>query len=265
VVDVVVRRRLQLPWRVASRRMSVALENPVAALSWPRRVTPELLDELPASDPRARRSRADLRRINRIMGALTWLRRGLAIASPTPPRALVELGAGDGSLALRLARSAAPRWPRVHLTLLDLEPSVAPATAAAIRACGWTLDVVAADALDWLALTRTEPVGVVLANLFVHHFEGERLARLLGGIAASADAFVCCEPRRARLALVGSHLLGLIGCNDVTRHDAVVSVHAGFRGREIGAAWLDVRANDWALHETAAGAFSHLFVARRGG
>jgi hypothetical protein len=244
--------------------LSAALEKPAAALGWPRRVTPELLDELPASDPRARRSRADLRRINRIMGALSVLRRGLSLACPVPPRALVELGAGDGSLALRLARKLARAWPDVHLTLLDLEPSVAPATAAAIRACGWTLDVVGADALDWLAQRPERTAGVVLANLFVHHFEGERLERLLQGIAASADAFVCCEPRRARLALVGSHLLGFIGCNDVTRYDAVVSVHAGFRDREIGAAWLKACASGWTLHETAAGAFNHLFVARRG-
>src|SRR5204863_271655 len=193
-----------------------------------------------------------------------WHAGGLALACAAPPRALVELGAGDGTLALRLARRLAPRWPGTRLTLLDLEPSVAPATADAIRACGWTLDVVAADALEWLASTRAARADVVLANLFGHHFAGERLDRLLGGVASAADAFVCVEPRRARLALVGSHLLGLIGCNDVTRHDAVVSVHAGFRDREIGTAWRVANASGWTLHEAAAGPFSHFFVARRG-
>ena len=234
-----------------------------AADDFPRRVTPEILDELPASDPRARRSRGDLRRINRIMAAVTWLKRGLNRAVAARPRAVVELGAGDGTLALRLARSLGNAWIGTHLTLLDLEPSVAPKTADAIRACGWTLDIVAADALEWLARARAERVGIVIANLFVHHFEGDRLAGLLGGIAAHADAFVCCEPRRSRFALAGSRLLGLIGCNDVTRHDAVVSVQAGFRDREIGAAWRAAVAGDWTVSENAAGAFSHLFVARR--
>jgi hypothetical protein len=228
-------------------------------------VTPEILDELSASDPRARRSRADLRRINRIMAAVTWLKRGLALASPVRPRALVELGAGDGTLALRLARSLGHAWIGTNLTLLDLAPTVAPKTADAIRACGWTLEVVAVDALDWLARKQRERVGVVFANLFVHHFERERLTRLLGGIAARADGFVCCEPRRSRLALAGSRLLGLIGCNDVTRHDAVVSVHAGFRGQEIGAVWRGAAEGGWTLNEAAAGAFSHLFVAKRDG
>ncbi|HUO67177.1 MAG TPA: methyltransferase domain-containing protein [Gammaproteobacteria bacterium] len=235
-----------------------------AADDFPRRVTPEILDELPASDPRAQRSRGDLRRINRITAAVTWLERGLTMAAAEKrPRTVVELGAGDGTLALRLARSLGNPWLGTHLTLLDLEPSVAQQTADAIRACGWTLEVVAADALDWLERARPERVGVVLANLFVHHFEGERLARLLGGIGANADAFVCCEPRRSRVALAGSRLLGLIGCNDVTRHDAVVSVRAGFRDDEIGVAWRDAVAGPWTLKETRAGAFSHLFVARR--
>jgi len=234
-----------------------------AAADFPRRVLPEILDELPASDPRARRSRGDLRRINRIMAAVTWLKRGLSAAARGRPRVVVELGAGDGTLALRLARSLGNAWIGTHLTLLDLEPIVAPKTADAIRACGWTLEVVAADALEWLERRPPERVGVVFANLFVHHFEGERLARLLGGIAAQADGFVCCEPRRSRFALAGSRLLGLIGCNDVTRHDAVVSVQAGFRDGEIGAAWRGASAGRWVLSEAGAGAFSHLFVARR--
>ena len=65
------------------------------------------------------------------------------------------------------------------------------------------------------------------------------------------------------MSLAGSHLLGLIGCNDVTRHDAVVSVHAGFRDAEISRGMAARLERLGTLHETAAGAFSHLFVARR--
>jgi len=243
--------------------MSNALPAAGVADELPRRVMPEILDELPASDPRARRSRADLRRINRIMAAVTWLKRGLNRVVSARTRGVVELGAGDGTLALRLARSLGNPWIGTHLTLLDIEPSVAQKTADAIRACGWTLDIVRADALDWLAAPHRQRAGVVFANLFVHHFEAEGLTRLLGGIASRADAFVCCEPRRSRFALAGSRLLGLIGANDVTRHDAVVSVHAGFRDDEIGAAWRAAVPDGWTLSEAAAGAFSHLFVARR--
>ncbi|HYN27525.1 MAG TPA: hypothetical protein VES94_04440, partial [Burkholderiales bacterium] len=72
-------------------------------LSLPRRVEPELLDELGADDPRAQRSRDDLRRIHRAMAALSVLKRALdAATTGSSPQTIVELGAGDGSLMLRL-------------------------------------------------------------------------------------------------------------------------------------------------------------------
>jgi len=46
----------------------------------------------------------------------------------------------------------------------------------------------------------------------------------------------------------------------VTRHDAVLSVHAGFAGREISDRW---RTPGWRLAERAGGLFSHVFVAVR--
>jgi hypothetical protein len=52
-----------------------------------------------------------------------------------------------------------------------------------------------------------------------------------------------------------------LGCNDVTRHDAVASVHAGFRDQEISEHWP--RNPDWITDETTAGLFLHRFVALR--
>ena len=48
--------------------MIAAARAQSAQRGWPRRVIAELLDELPPDDPRALRSRRDLRLINRIMG-----------------------------------------------------------------------------------------------------------------------------------------------------------------------------------------------------
>jgi hypothetical protein len=58
-----------------------------------------------------------------------------------------------------------------------------------------------------------------------------------------------------------SRLLWAIGCNAVTRHDAVVSVRAGFSGGELSALWPDQQ--NWRLTEQRAGMFSHLFIARK--
>ena len=77
------------------------------------------------------------------------------------------------------------------------------------------------------------------------------------------DVFVACEPRRSWRALAGSHLIGGLGANSVTRTDAVLSVHAGFRDRELSSLWPD--GTGWQLDEAAFGPFSHWFCAVRAG
>ena len=231
-------------------------------LSLPRRVEPELLDHLGAHDPRAQRSRNDLRRLHRAMATLSVLKRALdSAAAGSPPRSIVELGAGDGSLMLRLARRRAARWPGVDVTLLDRLDLIAPRTLDALRNLGWTPSVVAMDVFDWLEKPDATRRDIVFANLFIHHFSAEPLARLLAGIEQRCRVFFCCEPRRALLALAGSHLIGLLGAGPVTRKDAVSSVHAGFRGRELSDLWPNKSA--WVLREFSAGLFSHGFLAIR--
>lgn len=232
-------------------------------MSLPRNVQAEWLDSLPANDPRAIHSRRDLRRVNRIMGTLPALRTALDRLLPALPDGaqLIEFGCGDGSLMARLAAQRAARWPALQVSLLDLQPVVSTATQKQIAQHGWQPQVLRTDVLDWLRTAPRRPGEVIVANLFVHHFDGAQLDALLSGIAARATAFVCCEPLRSRLAFAGSHLLGLIGCNDVTRHDAVASVRAGFRARELSAAWPD--AASWNLKESSFGPLLHRLVASR--
>jgi SAM-dependent methyltransferase len=231
-------------------------------LSLPRRVEPELLDSLGADDPHAQRSREDLRRIHRAMATLSVVKRALDSATlGSPPQSILELGAGDGSLLLRLAQRRAARWPGVNVTLLDRLDLVAPRTLDALRNLGWMSTVVTMDVFDWLARPYAARCDVILANLFIHHFSAEPLARLLAGIQRRCRVFFCCEPRRAALPLAGSHLIGLLGAGPVARKDAVSSVHAGFRGHELSELWPDKPA--WVLHESSAGLFSHGFLAIR--
>lgn len=229
---------------------------------FPRDVQPEWLDTLPPDDPRARRSRADLRRINWIMGALGTMRSALdAVLRSGMGTHLVELGAGDGSLMARLARDRAARWPDIRVGLLDLQPVVAAQTQAVIEQLGWSVEVVRADAFAWLEEAPRKSNEIIIANLFLHHFDSAQIKRLLAAIAARASAFVCCEPRRSRFALLGSRCVAALGCNDVTRHDAVASVHAGFCAQEISEHWP--RNPDWITDEAPAGLFLQRFVAQR--
>jgi hypothetical protein len=115
------------------------------------------------------------------------------------------------------------------------------------------------DVFEWLE--GAGDCDGIVANLFLHHFQAGELSRLLHLASKRVRAFAACEPRRSALAAAGSHMLGLVGCGEVTRHDAIVSVRAGFDGREISALWPEGDA--WVVSEGARGLFSHLFSARR--
>ena len=233
-------------------------------MTMPRRVEPELLDSLPADDSRAIGSRKDLRRINRIMGTCGLIARALdpLMQASESPR-IVELGAGDGSLMLRIAKLRARRWPKAQVGLLDLQPVVRAETLTGFNEVGWDARIVRADVFDWFARDDASEGAIVVANLFVHHFDGDGLRALLTGIASRASAFVCCEPRRNRFAYGGSAMLWALGCNRVTVHDGMFSVRAGFNGNELSALWPQQPA--WELSEERVGPFVHRFVAVRSG
>lgn len=173
---------------------------------------------------------------------------------------ICELGAGDGTLLLELARS----WSALGVTgeaeLIDLQYLVTEETRQAFVELSWSAAPVAVDVMTWLKQS-TETVDVMFANLFLHHFEDAPLRELLQRAAARTNLFIACEPRRSAFALAASHLLWAIGCNTVTQHDAVVSVRAGFEGKELSALWPEP--DGWQLSEDRAGLFSHSFVAKR--
>jgi Methyltransferase domain len=223
-------------------------------------VQSEILDTLPPLDPRAVGSRNDLQRINRLMQNHRLMARALekCVHDFTPKR-IVEIGAGDGNFLLSVAQNLSPRWPNVTATLLDLQKNVTPQMLVDFATLGWRTEIIVADVFDWLKTSDASEV--IIANLFLHHFEDARLAEMLRLISQHAKVFVAIEPHRAPWPLVCSRLLWAIGCNDVTRHDAVVSVRAGFCGSELSALWPDKK--KWQLTERRAGIFSHIFSARK--
>jgi len=227
-----------------------------------RSVETEWLDVLPAEDPRAIRSRLDLQRVNKWMGNVGIMQRVLmGSCASAAPGVMLELGAGDGTFALELAQRLALRWKYVKVVLLDCKNIVTGKTRDGFAALGWQIETITADAFDFLEHAKPRSFNAVTANLFLHHFQPEKLAQLLLQAARITDLFVACEPRRSALALAGSKMLWAIGCNGVSRHDAVASVRAGFTGQELSELWPGQF--EWRLSERAAGLFTHSFTAQR--
>jgi hypothetical protein len=223
-----------------------------------RMVQPELLDALPADDPRAVRSRRDLRRVN------VWMRNHHILANALRnaangivPHQITEIGAGDGNFLLRVAGQLSPSWPETRAVLIDRQNIISEETLRAFANLDWRVKPVIADVFDWSPATDE----IVVANLFLHHFQTGQLMALFCKVSERVRAFVAVEPRRAIWPMFCSRLLWTIGCNSVTRHDAVVSVRAGFFGNELSMLWTDKK--NWQLTEQSAGPFSHLFIARR--
>jgi hypothetical protein len=178
-------------------------------------VVPELLDSMPADDPEAMRSRRDLRRINRMMGNDDWICRMVRKFPAAAKRGIVEIGAGDGVLCRRLKFI----FPESVVAAYDLAP--APELT---REISWHQG-------DIFTMPPPTNDGVMIANLFLHHFEGDLLLKL-GEWVSGSRVLIFNEPDRAQLP----HFLGGLmhpWINRVTRHDMHVSIRAGFAHGEI--------------------------------
>ncbi len=227
----------------------------------PRCVRPEALDDLSPEDPKALQSRRDLQRVHRVMRSVSALNHALSrLRLAARPTRILELGAGDGSLLLRLAAAIRPRWSGVQLTLLDRQSVVASETLESYLGFGWEVTTVCEDALTWARQSAEQHYDLTIVTLFLHHFGDLELRELLRCVALQSRAFIAIEPRREMLAKVGSRLIGLLGANTVTRGDAVKSVAAGFTAAEITAAWPATE-KSWWTEEFRVLPFSHGFIA----
>ncbi|HUS35012.1 MAG TPA: methyltransferase domain-containing protein, partial [Verrucomicrobiae bacterium] len=214
---------------------------------------PELLDELPSNDPRAVHSRRDLRRINKIMGNARPVIKFLRAAELKSPITIAEIGAGDGNISAQIATALSAVGVLGTLLLVDRQPLVA----SEIR--GWKVHRIEAEVFAFLE--KAAPVDVIIANLFLHHFTDEQLREMFQQCARLCNLFAASEPRRSSLAMWLSRRVRLIGCTEVTRHDAEISVRAGFTCTDLSKLWPDDAA--WRLTERKAGLFTHFFGARR--
>ncbi len=195
-------------------------------------VVPEILDHLAADDPEAIRSRRDLRRINFFMGNERWFCREIQRFTEQASRGITEIGAGDGALCCQLAEI----FPKAPIVAYDLAPKPKTLGSRVLWNEGNLLEMPAPNG------------GILIANLLVHHFQGEELAAL-GKWIQGSEVILLNEPDRSHFP----HLLGRLAhpfINRVTRHDMLVSIRAGFREEEM-ATLLGLDDGGWQLRETS--------------
>lgn len=217
-------------------------------------VEPEILDALAPDDSRAVRSRRDLRRVNWWMHNHAIMASALKENFPGLPKQITEIGAGDGNFLLSVAQKL--NWQNTNAILLDLKKNVSSETLAAFSKINWRTEPIVADVFDWNGNAE-----IVIANLFLHHFENPKLAQLLQKISEKTKLFIALETHRFYFPFPCAQLLRFIGCSNVTLHDAEASIRAGFVRKEISGLWPDKI--NWKLTERRAGLFSHLFVAKK--
>jgi len=172
-----------------------------------RKLTPELLDHLPHDDPGAMRSRRDLCRINRFMSNECWI----TSLIPKDASHVTEIGAGDGHLISQITQQR----PEAQVTAYDLAP----------RPTHLPHEV------KWIQgdLFSQEPPshsGILIANLFLHHFTDKQL-KDLGKWIRNFQTLIINEPLRSRLPMLMAKIAGPF-LHPITRHDMRVSIEAGF-------------------------------------
>ncbi|TAE78457.1 MAG: hypothetical protein EAZ65_05780 [Verrucomicrobia bacterium] len=198
-------------------------------------VEPEMMDQLPPDDPEVLRSRRDLRVINFLMGNERWIARQVGHLPMAREKGVLEIGAGEGDLLRRLAKE----YPAIPLAGCDLAP----------RPQGLPGQI-AWHRHDVFELRDGVSGGILVANLFLHHFEAPQLMRFRE-LMRNFEVICINEPLRGEATLVNARvMLPFVG--RVTRHDMLVSIRAGFRLGELpallgldSAAWRIREESDW--------------------
>jgi len=188
-----------------------------------------MLDE-GVPDEEALRSLADIRFVNRWLGnrgRLASLVRPYLEASPRAR--LLDVGCGSADIPAYLLRQASRPLVAVGVDIKMLHLEAAPREVRRVRA-------------DVRALPfAPRSFDVVMASLFLHHFDAGEVADVLRGLfALTRGALVINDLRRARLPYAfAKATFPLLLRSRVSRNDGLLSIRRAFTPDELAAAFSE--------------------------
>lgn len=206
-----------------------------------REVTPELMDD-PAVDPsELRRSLSYLRLVNRRFGGERALLRHLSRWSGAwgpGPVTLLDVGTGSADLPVAACRWAVSRGLDLRVTGVDIHEGTLSAAREYVASCADVAGRITLECVDAREIVDRFGAGshdYAHAGLFLHHLPEIGVMTVLRAIDRVARrGIVWNDLVRSRAARVLIEPM-LWGRPRIVRHDARVSVRAGFTRREVEA------------------------------
>jgi 2-polyprenyl-3-methyl-5-hydroxy-6-metoxy-1,4-benzoquinol methylase len=181
-----------------------------------------------------------LRALNRRLGGVQPLLRQLALRAETWPAGatirLLDVGTGSADIPLAVARWAQSTGRSLQVTAVDVHPVTLELARRHLDAAGLgpeCIELVQADARQLVDRFEPGAFDYAHASLFLHHLqdiEAMTVLRIMDRLATGA-VFVN-DLVRGAIGRLGARL-ATIGAPPMVRHDAVVSVNAGFTRAEI--------------------------------
>jgi 2-polyprenyl-3-methyl-5-hydroxy-6-metoxy-1,4-benzoquinol methylase len=187
------------------------------------------MDDLAIGGPELTEALAQLRVINRVLGATAPTIEGVAHLWRRAGRPMqlhvLDVGAGSGEFSRQLLAWAARQRVEVQITLLDINAETC-ATATVYHRDTPQITVQHGD----LFALPTASADIITASLFLHHIADPLLPTALLTMARAARiGVVINDLHRHRIAWLAIWLATqLLSRNRMIRHDAPLSVQRGF-------------------------------------
>lgn len=209
-----------------------------------RRLTPELMDDPAVPRDELERSLAYIRWVNRRLGGtaalLAHLNRWSRQWPSDRPLTLLDVATGSADIPVAVRRWGLARGVDIRVTAIDLHESTLDAArthvseqSAADPRIGEGITIERADALGLTERYKAESFDYVHAALFLHHLSDVQALTMLRIMDRLARAgIVWSDLHRSRLHRALVELI-LVGTPRIVRHDARVSVEAGFSPEEV--------------------------------